>query len=435
MKTHLISRPGWLTLGAAMVVAAVAMAPNVGTAGAVDEFYRGKTMKMIIRSNPGGGYDTYARMLARHIIRHIPGPVRRIIPVNMPGGGGIKAANYIAGVAPRDGTILTIVSQGLPMYQALRLGKKLKADMSKFNWIGNMSYSNQLFVTWHTSPVKTVADARKRSVNVGATGAGSIAVRLPASYNYLLGTKLNVIFGYTSGAHINLALERGEVEGRGTNTWASYRATKADWVMKGKLNYLIQVGFEKEKELQHVPLLMDLVKGDKDKEAVAKFMTLAVMVGRPIAVAQGVPADRVKALRKAYNATIADTQFLTEAKKRRAEIRSMDGPRLQGIIEEIINTPEPLLDLVRIAITPKGAKKRVPQYVTAKGTITKVRRKGSRLNFKLSDGKKVKVRAHGRRTKVTVGGNKAKRKALKVGMTCAIKYEGSGTEAATLKCK
>jgi tripartite-type tricarboxylate transporter receptor subunit TctC len=150
-------------------------------------------MKMVIRSAPGGGYDTYARLLSKHIVRHIPGGPK-MIAINMPGGGGIRAANYVANIAPKDGSILTILSRGLPMYQALG-GTKFKGDVRKFNWICDLSDSNPLLVTWHKSSTKTIQDAMKRETIVGATGAGSISVQIPVAYNRLMGTKLKIIFG------------------------------------------------------------------------------------------------------------------------------------------------------------------------------------------------------------------------------------------------
>lgn len=317
-------------------------------AQSVADFYNGKQIRIIIRAAAGGGYDTYARLLGRHIGSHIPGHPN-VVAVNMPGGGGLKAANYVAVVAPKDGTVLTITSQGLPMYQVLD-GRNLQADLRTFNWIGNMSSSNQVLVTWHTAPVKTIQDARNLKSIIAATSGGSIDFQLPNAYNHLLGTKFDVIEAYKSGTEINLAMERGEVDGRGSNQWASYKSTKPGWIADGKLNYIIQVGLKKEDDLPFVPLLTELVKRDQEKEDIAKFLSLNVMVGRPFATTPGVPKDRVSALRRAYDATIEDPQFMADAQKQRAEVNSMSGEELQSIIEEIIRTPKPLLEKVKLAI-------------------------------------------------------------------------------------
>jgi tripartite-type tricarboxylate transporter receptor subunit TctC len=349
-----------------LAILATALPAATAAADPIADFYKGKEMQMIIRTTAGGGYDIYARLLARHIVNHIPGKPTTMIPVNMPGGGGIKAANYVAQVAPKDGTVMTIVSQGLPMYQALDLGKKLKADMRAFNWIGNMSDSNQIIVTWHTSPTKTLADAKARTTVIGSTGAGSISTQLPAVYNNVLGTKFKIVFGYISGSEVNLAMERGEVEGRGTNTWASYVASNSDYIKNHKLNYLIQVGLKKEKDLPNVPLLRDLAT-DADDKAVLDFVSKAVAVGRPIAVGPGVPKARVKALRAAYEATIRDPAFIADSKRIKAEISSMSGEDLQQLVSDLIDAPQRIRDKVKNAIQPKDAEKLATKAKKKKG--------------------------------------------------------------------
>jgi tripartite-type tricarboxylate transporter receptor subunit TctC len=411
-----------------MLYAAPAKADPVG------DFYKGKRMKMIIRSSPGGGYDTYARLLAQHIVKHIPGRPNKMLSINMPGGGGIKAANYIATIAPKDGTVLTIVSRGLPMYQVTG-GKKFKGDVRKFSWICDLSDSNPLLVTWHTSPTKTIADARKRETIIGATGAGSISVQIPAAYNKLLGTKIKIIYGYKGGGSVNLAMERGEVEGRATNNLASWKSTNPEWIEGKKLNYLMQLGLKRDKELPNVPLLTDLVKGDKEKAQVARFLTLANVVGRPIAVGPGVPADRVAALRKACGDTMSDPDFLKTAGEQRAEIGYQSGKNVQKIIEEIVNAPQSLVDRVKLYMKPRGdAEKRAVKLKVVTSVIVKTNKKGNRIVIK-DGGANATVKVHSRRTKIRLNGKKATRKKIKAGMTCEVAYEGDGTEAATLTCK
>lgn len=415
---------------------AIATALTTGSALAdpVRDFYKGKRIKMVIRSSTGGGYDLYARMLMRHMTQYIPGKPRAT-NVNMPGGGGIKAANYVARVAPRDGSVLTIVSQGLPMYQGLKLGDKLKADMKAFNWIGNLSTSNQILVVWHTSPIKSLADAKKRKINIGTTGAGSISTQLPAVYNNVLGTKFNIIFGYFSGSEINFAMERGEVEGRGTNTWASWRSATPRLVKDKLIRPLIQVGLKKEPELPNVPLLRDLATNADDK-AVLEYVSKGVAVGRPIAVAQGVPMVRVKALRLAFDRTLVDAGFKAEAKKQRAEIAPMSGVAMQKLINDLVDAPQKLRDMVIAAIDPQKAKasKRVAEIVKVKAVIDSVQKKGKSIMFKAA-GKATKARIHKRRTKIKIAGKKAKRGALKAGMNCTIAYESASALARKITCK
>lgn len=327
-------------------------APAAAQSDAIFDFYKGRTMQMVIRSQAGaGGYDSYARLLARHIGRHIPGNPR-VVPVNMPGGGGIVAANYIARVAPKDGTILTIVSQGLATDQALALNASFQADLRTFNWIGNMSDSNQILAVWHTSPTRNLDDARKRETTIGTTQAGSISQQLTAFYNHVLGTKLRIVFGYPDGHDVDLAMQRGEVEGRGTNTWASYVSISPHYVTEKLIRPLLQVGLHKDPALPDAPLLRDLARTPAD-QPLLDFMSKAVSVGRPFATTPGAPPERVEALRRAFDATLKDPIFIQEAEKERAEISAMTGHQLAQIIEQLIEAPEDIKARVRDAILPK----------------------------------------------------------------------------------
>jgi tripartite-type tricarboxylate transporter receptor subunit TctC len=340
-----------LTYLLAAILVVVAMP---ATADPVEDFYRGKQIRFIIRSGVGGSYDSYSRLLGRHIGKHIPGNPT-IIAVNMPGGGGIRSANYVAKIAPQDGTILTIVSQGLPVDQALGLNASFQADLRDFNWVGNISASNQVLVTWHTSPTKTLADLMRRETVIGSSQAGSISVQMPAVLNNIVGTRIRIVFGYPDGRDINLAMERGEVEGRATNPWASYISTDPHYVEKKQIIPVIQMGMEKDPDLPHVPLMRDLVRNPAD-QPVLDFMSKAVSFGRPIATTPGVPAERVAALRRAFDATLKDPAFIQDAKTQRAEIQPMTGAQLDQIVRDIVGAPFALREQVRIAIQPANAK-------------------------------------------------------------------------------
>lgn len=319
-----------------------------GAADPIEEFYKGRRMEMIIHVQPGGSYDLYARMVARHLPRHIPGnPV--ITAQNMPGGGGLRAISYV-GNAPRDGTTLTIVSLGLPMYQALGiLRDQLRIDLRDLGWLGNLSNSNPVLTTWHTSKVKTLADAKREVAYLGTSGAGSIAAQMPAIYNNMLGTKFKVLFGYGGESDTAIAIERGELDGRPTNTWASYKATLPQWVNEKKLNYIIQVGLKKEPELPDVPLLLDQATDDESRQ-VFTFLSNMVAIARPVAVSPGTPPERLAALRRAFDAMVKDPIVLGEAEKMSLEIGPMPGDQVERIINGILSTPEPLLAKVRQAM-------------------------------------------------------------------------------------
>jgi hypothetical protein len=218
---------------------------------------------------------------------------------------------------------------------------------------------------------------------------------------------------------------------------ASWRAVKSDLIKAGKLNFILQLGLKSEKGIENVPLLINEVKGDPEKEKVARFLTLAQSVGRPIATHQDVPADRVAVLREACDRTVKDAAFIAEAKKQRAEIGYMPGAQVQSMITELIKTPKPMVETVRQYLSPKGkeAVKRKVILVTTTAKIVKRNKKGSKLTLVEKGGKKVKASVHSRRTKITIDGKKAKRSKTKVGMTCEMAYEGSGSEAAKLTCR
>lgn len=319
----------------------------------VADFYKGKQIRLIIRAGVGGTYDLYGRLLARHMARHIPGNPT-ILPVNMAGGGGIKAANYVAEVAPRDGTILTLVSQGLAVDQGLGLNPSFQADLRNFNWIGNLSSAGQVVVAWHTSPTKTLADAMKRETVLGTTGAGASAVQIAAVLVNVIGAKFKLVVGYGDAHDVNLAMERGEVEARSSSPWPSYLAATPHYVLDKLIVPLVQVGLEKDLELPQVPLLRDLAKSPRERE-VLDFLSMAVAVGRPLATTPGVPADRVAALRKAFDETLADPAFLADAEHQRLELRAMNGAALGKLVRDVIETPAELRERVKLAIQPKNA--------------------------------------------------------------------------------
>ena len=326
-----------------------------GTASAdpVADFYKGKQVKMIIRTAAGGGYDLDARLLMRHMPRHIPGNPSAL-NINMPGGGGLKAVNYVAKVAPRDGTVMTIVGGTIPMYQGLQLGDKLTADMKAFNWIGVISTTNRVLAVWHTSSAKTVADMKKRTITIGATGAGSPSVILPAVLNNVVGTKLKIITGYQGGTEIDAAMEKGELEGRGSNPWSSWVSSAPRLVKENLVRPMVQVGFKADPALPGVvPLLQDLGETPEQTEILV-YATKAFMTGFPFAAAQDVPADRVKALRAAFDATMKDKAFLDEAKRMRVDVGPTSGVELQKLIADIVTVSPALREKVVAAITPPG---------------------------------------------------------------------------------
>ena len=312
----------------------------VSPAAAAD-FFAGKTISISTHAAPGGGYDTYLRAFAAHFGKHIAGHPT-VIVVNQPGAGGLTAINYAGRIAPRDGTFLTLANEGILFAQATG-GKGLQVSLGDFNWIGNFVKSNVLIVTWYTSPVKTFAEAQIRQATLGTTGAGAESDLLPLLVNALTGTKFKLIRGYEGAAQMNAAMERGELDGRGANMWASYKAINPNELRDHKLNLIIQLGTRKEPDLPDVPLLSEIIRGDARKEAIAQFVSLANTNARPVAAPPGVPADRVNLLRRAFDATMKDAEFLSDARRLRLEITPGTGEEVQRTVHQVLTTPREII--------------------------------------------------------------------------------------------
>ncbi len=311
-------------------------AMTMARAAPVEDFYKGKTIDLVIGYSPGATYDLYARMVARHLGDHIPGNPK-ILPRNMPGGGSRIAVNYIYKVAPQDGTAMATADQSLPVEQAMG-DKELTVDVNKLNWIGNPVVSNNTTVAWYTSGIKTIDDVKAREVTVGATGA-STSSQYPRAMNALLGTKFKIILGYPGANDINLAMEKGEVAAKGSDSWAAWKATRPDWLRDKKINILVQIGLQKSPELPDTPLMMDLAKTADDRD-VLKLLSASVVIGRPLFTGPGVPEERVAALRKAFDETMKDPAFLDEAKKANFDLAPVSGEELQKLVREVAGTPK-----------------------------------------------------------------------------------------------
>jgi tripartite-type tricarboxylate transporter receptor subunit TctC len=318
----------------------LAIAPARAAEEAAD-FYRGKTISVIVGFGAGGGYDIYARLLARYLGNHIAG-APNVVVQNMEGAGSVRASNYVYSVAPKDGTVIAAVNQNMPMYQMLG-GAGAQFNAAQINWLGSMAYSNGTLYTWHQSGIKTLADAKAREVLLGGVGTTSDSYIYPTLINGLLGTRFKVINGYAGTKEIHLALERGEVMGRGGNTWASLTSSNQDWVDQGKIDILVQIGFKPEPELAQVPLLIDLVKTAQEKQIVT-VVTLPTALGYTDWLAPEVPPARMKVLREAYEATLKDKAFIEEAGKHAMMIRPQSGAEIAALVQQAAAVPKPVLD-------------------------------------------------------------------------------------------
>ena len=338
---------------AAAVFAAGAVTPlPANAADSVAKFYKGKRVRVIISTSPGGGYDLYARFTTRHMAKFIPGNPK-MVAQNMPGAGHRRAAQYLAYKAKRDGSVIATISQGLPFAQIVWPKKHKKIDSSKFIWVGNVNEGNNVLMLWHTTGIKSWKDLKKKQIIIGGTGAGSTSGQYPRAMNNILGTKMKIILGFAGGSQMNLAMERGELDGRGSNAWASIKGITPQYMKANQLILPVQMGLERAVDLPTVPLIWELGKNEAEVR-VLKLMTMASRIGRPILTPPGVPAARGAALRAAFDAATSSDAFINEAKRRKLEINPVSGIVVQQVVQQILSTPDDIVRLARAAVT-KGA--------------------------------------------------------------------------------
>ncbi len=316
----------------------------------VADFYSGKTITLIISTGPGGGVDLNARILARRLGAHIPGHPT-IIAQNMTGAGHLQATNYLFNAAPRDGTAIAAILPAFVGYQVLD-GRGAQYDARKFNWLGSSDVDNANLYTWRTTGVASIEDAKRKEVLMGATGAGSYTVLYPTLLNNVLGTKFKIVSGYKSASEIHLAMERGEVEGRAGNFFTSLRASNPTWITEKKINMLLQIGAERDPAWPDTPLLNDLARTE-DERRLFQVFSAEIALGRPFLTTPVIPADRLAALRAAFQATVADPAFIDEARKAEMEVRPLDADKAKALADGIINMPAETIARAKAAIELK----------------------------------------------------------------------------------
>ncbi|HEY7385641.1 MAG TPA: tripartite tricarboxylate transporter substrate-binding protein [Beijerinckiaceae bacterium] len=322
----------------AIVLAAVSL---VGTAQAQapETFYKGKQVRMIIPAGAGGGYDTYARVLAQHLEKHLPGSPS-IVSQNMPGASGMLATNWVAGVAPKDGTVVASTYNTL-LLEPLFGNPAVKYDPRELEWIGSMGKQQQICVTWHTSPIKTIDQARQREVVVAATGATGNSATMPKLLNAMLGTRFKVVTGYST-SESRLAVERGEAEGICGLSYSTLKASNPDWINNKRINVLVQTGTKPQAGLADVPLLVDLVPNPDDRK-VLEILAFPEEMGRPFFMPPGTPKPLVAVVRRAFDATMKDPAFLADGEKSRLELDPVSGEEMEQMIGRAFATPKALL--------------------------------------------------------------------------------------------
>ena len=312
-----------------------------------DDFYSNRQITLLIGNNAGTSYDVSARLVGRHIGRLIPG-APTIVPKNMPGASGLIATNHAVNIAPQNGSVLVAALQTIPLRQVLG-DENVKFDAAKLHWVGNPATSVNVIVTWHTSPVKTIADGKARGAQMGATTRDAASGVEVALANNLLGTRFKLVSGY-KGNDIDLAMERGEVDGRAGQSWDGWKLTKPDWVRDKRLNVLVQLGLTRAKDLPDVPLIRELASTEEQK-LILDLFAIPIALGRPLFVGPGVPDDRVALLRAAFRATMSDPQFVAEANKLNLDVDPIYGDELQTLVQRMLATPADTVAKAQDAMT------------------------------------------------------------------------------------
>jgi tripartite-type tricarboxylate transporter receptor subunit TctC len=327
-----------------LIAAILASGTGMAAAQSVEEFYRGKMLNMIVFTSPGGANDAMARLISQHIGRHIPG--RPNISVqNMSGAGGLRAANYLYKVAPRDGTVLGTINRPTA-FAPLEGVKEAEFDPLKYNWLGSAAKDILIGVTWHTSPVKTLRDAQTTEVTIGADGPSADLGRLPLAINATVGTKFKMVFGYPGGTDVLLAMERGEIGGRVGWSYDSVLAQRAEWLKEKKINFLLQAGLTRDPRLPETPSVIDYAKSDIDRQ-VLELMFLSYEMSRPYLLPPDVPADRVGAMKAAFAETMRDEAFLADARKVPMPIDYITGEQVIDLIRRAYAAPPRVVERMR----------------------------------------------------------------------------------------
>ena len=315
----------------------------------VQSFYAGKTVNLYVGFSPGGSYDFYARLFARHIGKHIPGNPTVVVQT-MPGAGSLRAANFLYNVAPKDGTALGVVTQTVMLEDSFGT-PAVKYKSAEFNYIGRMTSVLETMIVWHEAKAKTIDDVRKYETVAGATGPTSPTEGYPRLLNAFAGTKFKILSGFPGTAQIMLAMERGEVDAL-ENSWNSITRTKQAWLDSKKINVLIQAALERSKVLPNTPTLVEMGTTPDDQAALA-FYTSSAAVSRSLLATPGIPAERVKALRDAFTATTHDPEFLAEIEKSKSEFDPASGEYLQELAGKVASTPKAVIERTAAALHAK----------------------------------------------------------------------------------
>jgi tripartite-type tricarboxylate transporter receptor subunit TctC len=312
------------------LIAALAILASAASAVPAADFYAGKTIRMVVASAPGGGYDNYARTFAQYLRKHIPGEPT-IVVQNMPGAGGMVATNWMFNVAPRDGLVFALVQRGVPFHPYFG-EQRAKFVPTEFNWIGSFNSETSVATLWHASKAKTIQDAMAMTVVMGGSGPNDSETHT-SLMNNTIGTKFKIASGYKSNTDVMLAMERGEVEGV-AGSWSSLKVGKAHWLRDKLVNLIVQVGRNRDPELPNVPMIQEFVK-DPEHKVMWNVMIAIGTMGRPVMAPPGVPPELVKILRAGFTATMNDAAYRAEMDKSRRELEPVGGEEVQQMLAEV----------------------------------------------------------------------------------------------------
>ncbi len=337
-------------VGIAIFIAATLTAGSAAAETAsVADFYRGKTISIVVGSDVGGGYDLNARVLAHHLGRHVPGNPAVIVQ-NKPGASSLAATNYVYELAPKDGTVIAEPQRPIP-FPTLFVDGPVRYDVRKIQWLGSTMHELGLVVAWHTAPQQTIADVFRTPMLIGGNGPVTDTEIFPRALNRILGAQFKIVSGYPGQAQIVLAMERGEIQGTGNWSWSDIAKGHPDWVRDKKVRLLLQLDLKKSAELPDVPLIMDLARTDEERELFELLVGMKAL-GRPYFVAPEVPQERAAALRTAFMETMQDPDFLAEATQALGAIDPVSGTDMQRIVTRVYATPASLVEKALAAVKP-----------------------------------------------------------------------------------
>jgi tripartite-type tricarboxylate transporter receptor subunit TctC len=319
----------------------------LATAASAQDIFRGKEINVYVGSGAGGPYDAYARLLGRHLGKHLPGNPSVVVQ-NMPGASGRRLISFMTNVAPKDGTAIATIQRGNAFEPLMG---EATFDVEKIAWLGNANAETNVCMAWHTSPARTIEDVRTRGMVVGSSGPASTDSIYPNVLNYLHGMKIKVVEGYKSATEVHIAMERGEVDGRCGISWDTLQALNADWLRDKKVRMLVQIGLDKVAELGDVPSVFDLSKTEEERQIWALWAA-PLKMGRPFFAPPGMAADRIELMRRAFDATMADKDLRAEAAKMNLAVGPSTGEEVAALLRQVYSTPKAVVE--KAALASKG---------------------------------------------------------------------------------